>query len=453
MNKLKIPFIILVFITLVLLGGWGWLRFFQIQEDVQIIDELEKQIAELETKISQDRPNDQERTPPSYEPNERTPLLVYTALAETPDREETINYDGIIQPSRTTYIFPKRPGEVKQVLVKEGERVKQGDLLLEMETREIDKNLEQAQAGVDAARAQLEMAKEGLREEEINQIREAVTQAETQLELAQSSYERVKALHEDGIVSQQEYEKARTEKNLAQSNLVNAQINLDLAKSGARDLEIQAARAQLRQAEIQLELAEMAREDARITAPRDGVIINREVEPGELVGEAQPPLVLGNLNPLHLQINVGERDIGKLEPGQKAEIFLRALPDSKITGEVIRVSPVADPDSRLFTATIEIANPDHNIRPGMYAEATVFIDPGPAYPVVPKEAVHFQNGNPYVYTISGGEASPRPVEIGAEENGKLAIISGLQQNEEVIIQADGEIVPGKEVEVQERGSQ
>lgn len=453
MNKLKIPIILFALITLALLGGWGWLRFYQIQDDALKIDELKKQIAELETKISQERKNGREKTSPSSEPDEMLPLLVSTVFAEAPARKETITYDGILQPSRTTYIFPKRPGEVKGVLVNEGHRVKQGDLLLEMDTREIDKNFEQAQAGVEAARAQLEMAKEGLREEEINQIREAVTQAETQLELAQSSYERIKTLHEDGIVSQQEFEQARAEKNLAQSNLVNAKINLDLTKSGARDLEIQAARAQLRQAEIQLELAEMARENTRINAPRDGVIISRDVEPGELVGEAQPPLVLGNLDPLHLQISVGERDIGKLKPGQIAEIFLRAVPDTKITGEVIRVSPVADPENRLFRVTIEIANPEDNIRPGMYAEATVLIDPGPGYPVVPREAVHFQNGNPYVYTISGGEASPRPVELGEEENGKIPITSGLQHGEEVILQVDGEIVPGRDVEVQERVSQ
>ncbi len=441
-HKLKI--LIILLIVLALVGSWGWFRYLQTGPDSRELEELKREISELQARLESSEENltssEEEKS------EEEEALRVKTARAELQEREETISYDGVIEPSRTTLVIPRMPGEVTRVLVEEGEQVNQGDLLLEMDTREIDKNIEQAEAGVEAARTQLEMAEEGLREEEIDQIKETVKQAETQLELAEASYERIKALRDEGIVSEQEYEQVLMEKNMAHSNLVSAMINLDMAQSGARDLEIRAARAQLRQAEIQLELAEMARDDARVTAPRDGVIISRDVEPGELVGEAQPPLVIGNLDPLHLTVRVGERDIGKIETGQKAQISLRALPDKEIMGEVSRVSPVADPDSRLFGVTIEVSNPDHQIRPGMYAEASVILDSGPAYPLVPTEAIYYDNQAPYVYTISEGRASPRHISTGEEENGKTAITSGLRAGEEVIIEADGELAPGNLVE-------
>jgi len=445
MKTNKLTTLIFIILALVLLGGLGWFRLYQSQDSSTQIQDLEDRIAELTARLEQE--NNEEAIPsPDSEENDEEILRVDLARAEIPGRAETITYDGVIEPSRTTIIIPLMPGEVTKVLVDKGDRVNQGDLLLKMDTREIDKNIEQAQAGVESAKTQLDMAKEGLRQEEIDQIKETVKQAETQLELAEASYERIKTLRDEGIVSEQEYEQVLTEKNIAHSNLITARINLDMAQSGARDLEIQAARAQLRQAEIQLELAEMARDDARITSPRDGVIISREVEPGELIGEAQPPLVLGSLDPLHLNIKVGERDIGLVEKGQEANISLRALSDKKIVGIVKQVSPVADPDSRLFKVTIEIENPGQEIRPGMYAEGTIIIDTGPQYPVIPEEAVHSENDGKYVYTVRDDRVSPRPVSTGDIENGQIQITSGLQEGEKVIVGAEEEIVPGQKIE-------
>ncbi len=447
MKGLKSPVLIIIMVTILILAGWGWVRFFQSQQKSDQVASLEKQIQELEELLI-DQASDNGGKSPSPE-EDKKPLQVTTSRARVPEKDETLSYDGAIEPSATTYIFPPIPGEVEQVLVEEGDPVDRGDLLLKMDSREIEKNIEQAQAGVDAARAQLEMAEEGPRQEELDQLQKTVEQAETQLEMARDSYERMQKLREEDIITEQEYEQARSEKNLARTNLTSARINLDMARSGARDLEIEAARAQLSQAETQLEMAEMAREDARVTAPRDGVIIQRTVEPGEMVGEAQPPLVLGELDPLHLTIQVGEQDIGLVSGGQRAEIEINALPGEEITGEVIQVAPVADPDSGLFPVTIKIPGTDNRIRPGMYAEARIIIDPGPGYPLLDQEAVHYENDSPYVYLIRDNQATPQMVELGEDHNGKVEITSGLEPGAQVITQARGELTSGREVEIME----
>ena len=448
-RKFQLIIISLLLLSLVA-GGWGWIRSINLEREIAGYSELQRLLQEMnqEQSGSEDfyflESQDEEI---SNENRERVGVTI--AQVFSGELAETISYDGNIQPSQTLTVFPKVMGEAKEIYVEEGDYVEKGDLLLRLDTREIDKNIEQAEATVEAARMQVELAEEGVRFEEEQQIKENIRQAETSLEQLEKTYNRMKRLYEEGIISTQEYEQVATEKEVASSQLASARLSLAMAQTGAREKELEAARAELRSAEIQLELARMRKDDAEVFAPQPGTVTQRNVEVGEMVTEAQPPFVLIRMDPIRISFYASERNLPKIERGQKAEVKLRAYPGETFYGEVTRVAPAADPDTRLFPVEIEIPNPDHSIRPGMYAEIDVIVEKGEQGVWVPKEAIREENDTIIVYTATGGTAELREIVTGPERNGEIFIKSGLPPQENVIVYANDELFPGASIQIEE----
>ena len=359
----------------------------------------------------------------------------------------TKSYRGIIQPDKTHYIVPKVPGRIDQINVNVGDRVTAGDTLFTLETDEIDQKKNQASAAIRAAESQLEKAKTGARKEEIRQLELGIKQAESQLEFARNTYDRVKSLYDDNIVSRQEYEEIKTKKESGEAELERLKEKLNMAEAGARAEDIQAAKAQLDQARSQYNLANISYEDATVKAHNTGIISHIMPEEGMLVSGDNPAMVQLDIDNVTVEIEVGEKDFQDIRIGQQVDVEIDAFPGENFQGEVAEISPSASQESRLFEVKVEIENSDHKIRPGMYARAEINLSDNHNQIQVDSKSI-LEDGDRYIaYVINNNSIYPQEVEV-REDNDQYIIKSGLERGHQIVVEPDDQITnlrPGASV--------
>ncbi len=357
-----------------------------------------------------------------------------------------LSFEGIAEPARTMYVIPKIGGRVEEIYVTEGERVEPGDEILALETDDIDQRLIQAQAGLEAAQSQLEMAETGAREEEINQLREQIRQVESQVELAKNTYQRIRRLYEEGVVSGQEYDEAKTKKEEAQSGLAQVEENLAMAQEGARQEEIVAAQAKVEQAQAELELAELSSDDMVIEAKNEGIIHRVEAEVGQLVSSDNPAAIKLDMDTIVASFDVGERDRVRLEEGQEVEVTVDAYDGEEFIGEISMLSQAADPDTRMFEVEVEIENSSLEIKPGMYTRLRVVTEELDNSLAIPKQAVRqSQDGTGQVYVVENNQISEKDIEIEQTFADLVEIAAGLDYGEQVVTDDRADLTVGDEI--------
>ena len=293
----------------------------------------------------------------------------------------SITASGTIESVNVT-VSSKTAGQIKSLNFKEGDRVKKGDLLVEIDHDLLDIQLRQSEAGVDLANAQLRLLKSGARREDIKQSEELVKQGKINMELAKLDKDRAEELYKQNAATEKLYDdaKARYELSLTQYN--SAKENLHKVKSIIRPEEIESAQANLKRAISAVDLLKKNIEDCKIFAPVDGFVSKKFIEEGEIAAPATSLLRISNLETVNLVIYVPETDLAKVKLGQNAEITIDAYKDRSYTGKIIFISPEAEftpkniqtPDERtklVFAVKIEIPNPKFELKPGLPADAKI----------------------------------------------------------------------------------
>lgn len=291
----------------------------------------------------------------------------------------SITASGTIESVNVT-VSSKSPGTVKKLNFKEGDRVKKGDLLVEIGHDLLDIQLRQSEAGVDLANAQLKLLKSGARREDVKQSEELVKQAKTNLDLAKLDKERAYELFKQDAATKKQYDDAtaRYDVSLAQYN--SARENLQKVKTIVRPEEIEQAQANLKRSIATVDLLKQNIEDCKIFAPVDGFVSKKFVEEGENVVTGASLLRISNLETVDLVIYIPETDIAKVKLGQDAEIKIDAFKEKQFTGKITFISPEAEftpkniqtPEERtklVFAVKIQIPNPQFELKPGLPADA------------------------------------------------------------------------------------
>lgn len=308
-------------------------------------------------------------------------VLLLSAGCGNNNESNSIEASGTIESVNVT-VSSKTSGQIKQLYFNEGDRVKKGDLLVEIDHDLLDIQLRQSEAGVDLANAQLKLLRSGARKEDIRQSEELVKQGKINLDLAKLDRDRAEELYRQNAGTEKLYDdtKARYELALAQYN--SARENLQKVKSIIRPEEIESAQANLKKAISAVDMLKKNIEDCRIYSPLDGFVSKKFVEAGEMIAPTGSLLRVSNLETVHLVIYVPETELSKVKLGQNAEIKIDAFKDKVYTGKIIFISPEAEftpkniqtPEERtklVFAVKIEIANPEFELKPGLPADAKV----------------------------------------------------------------------------------
>ena len=318
-----------------------------------------------------------------------------------------IDLPGEIAPFLSVSLHARVAGYVDRILVDRGSVVKQGDLLAEITAPEMAAHIVEAQSKVQAADADR-------------------LQAEAQLAAAQSTYDRMKAA-------------AQTPGAIAGNELLQAEKQVDAAKA-LLNSRLQASRA----AEAAVRALSDMQAYLKITAPFDGVVTDRLVHPGALVGPGADPvlLILQQVSHLRLVVAVPEENAGGIARGAKVNFSVPAQPERTYSGAVARIAHALDPKTRTMAVELDVFNQDGSLAPGMYPTVKWPVRRSRPALFVPKTSVVTTTERTFVIRNQNGRAQWVDVRKGAAEGDFIEVLGDLKPNEMVVRRATDEIRDG-----------
>ena len=254
---------------------------------------------------------------------------------------EPIYLQGQVE-AKQINVAPKVPGRVKAIYKKEGDRVQKGELLLELESTEIDAKLSQAEAARSAAQAQSDKAQRGAREEQIKGAYNVWQQAQAAADLAEKTYQRVSNLFNDKVLPAQKKDEAYTQMVALQKQAEAAKSQYEMAKNGARDEDKTAAQALVAQAQGVITEVNAYKDGAKVYAPADTQIQTIIPNEGEIVNAGYPVMNLIDTNDEWVVFNIREDKMVNYKEGTKFKAIVPALGNQKVELEVKHIAVQAD---------------------------------------------------------------------------------------------------------------
>lgn len=343
-------------------------------------------------------------------------------------------------------VASKITGRVVSIGVDEGDRVTREQVLARLDDAEVQALVGESEAAVAVARARLAELEAGSRPQEIERARAAMDGARADMENAELNAARARQLVDGKILEQQALDDARTRLEIASKTYEATRQDYSLALIGPRREEIDQARAQLRQAEATLVFNRAQLQNTVIVAPVSGTILNRYVDPGEMVttgftserGARQALVNIADLSDLQVELDIAEADIGKIVLGMPAVITLDAYPGQRYPGSVEFIAAVGDRQKATVKVKTKVLQPDRLMRPEMGAKVIFYPAATPAPRTetmlrVPRAAVVSRQGRNVVFLARGDKAQTQPVSVGMETDGYIAILDGLNGGETVIV--------------------
>jgi len=310
---------------------------------------------------------------------------------------EKLYYTGLIEAWKEISISPDVGGKIAAIHVEEGDRVQNGQLLAEMDTRTVLLQLDQAKAGVAVAEANYQDA--------------------------QRNKERMERLSKENAVSEQQYEKIM--------------------------LAFDAADAQLQQAKAALNLAQHQLDVSLMKAPFSGIIAAKNAEVGDVVNPMMGGagvLTLVDFSRIKIGIDVSFQDIVRIDKGQPVLLGVSAFPEMVFQGQVSVVNSAADPMSKKFSVEVLVNNPDLILRPNTFGEVTFEVDIHEEALTVPQKAVL---ENRFVFVAKGNTAEKREVVLGLQNSTTVEVIEGISEGDLVIVEGNYGLDDGTEIEIKE----
>jgi RND family efflux transporter MFP subunit len=304
-----------------------------------------------------------------------------------------LSYTGDVKAEQEVKVYSKVPDRILRFRKDEGDFVRAGSVIADIEATKIEQAVVQAEAALVSAKAQL-----------MN---------------LESEYKRAQRLYNENAMSQQQFDGVATQYEATQALM-------------------EQAAAALKQARSQLA-------DASITAPISGIIGVRNYEQGDMASGPLPLVTIVQMNNVKVKVEAPEQDLGELKIGQEADIVVTSYPDEKFTGTIERISPVLDPITRMSKIEIIVDNKDQRLKPGMFAEVSIRVRTLADVILVPKNAVMENTAvrridgndvavvNSQVFVEKDGVAYLRDIDV-SYKNGTVAVVSdGLEENEHLVV--------------------
>jgi len=367
------------------------------------------------------------------------------------DMKSFLTVTGLVEPAETVKVNAKVVGQVKEVLVSEGEEVQKGDILIRLDDEQISLQVAQANATLDSAKASLEKVRAGARPQEIKQAEAAMQQAKINLDSAEESFQRMEKLFSEGAVSEQQYDQAKGQFEIAQAQHQSAKERYELIKEGASEEDIKVTQAQVRQAQSALNIVKAQLDNTIIRAPIGGKVTAILAKTGEMISSAVPILTILDVSELYVKSGISEKDIASVRISQEVEILIDAFPRNQFKGEVVTKGAAVDPQSKTLEIRIKIIDPETEIPPGVFARANILIEKKANTLIIPDTALTRKKDGLFVFVVNGEMVEKRTVTTGITRNKQVEILQGLQKDEEIVILGNITLEDGDRVTVNNRG--
>jgi HlyD family secretion protein len=357
------------------------------------------------------------------------------ASVERGDLARVVVATGKIQPLSKVEVKSKASGMVKKLYVDYDDKVKEGQVLAELDKVQLEAVVREAQANYQAAQAALDSAKAQLE-------RNKVDAEGPDVPFLKLNMERAEQMYKDGVMSKSFVEDAEKNYQLALNKQMSAQRNLMVSHA-----EISKAEAQVSQAQAALENAEEDLRNSTIVSPITGLVLSRDVSVGDgvssiliLGSQATLVMTLGDTSEVYVQGKVDEADIGKVYLGQPARIVVESFKDKKFTGKVTRISPFGKEKDNVttFEVRVSISNPTGELKANMTANAEILLEEKKNVLMVPESSLIYDKDRSASVELPDPKADNGrkkiPVKLGISNGVKTEIVSGLTEKQQVILQ-------------------
>jgi HlyD family secretion protein len=357
------------------------------------------------------------------------------ATVERGDIAKSVVATGTIEPLTKVEIKSKASGIVKRLLVDYGDRVKAGQVLVELDKEQLQDRVQEEEANLAAARASVESA-------EATYQRNLVDAEGPDVPFLKATADRDRKLSVDGLVAASAVDDAERAYRLALNKQMSAQRSVAVSRA-----DVARAKAQVAQAEAALGSARQDLDNSTIVSPMDGIVLSRDVEVGAAVSsilvlgsEATKIMTLGDMSTVYVLGKVDQADIGGVYVGQTARITVESFKDKKFNGRVTKISPmgVEKDNVTTFEVRVSIQNPTGELKANMSANAELIQQERHNVLLIPEAAVIYdKDRHTFVETPDPkAEAGKRKlgVQLGISNGVKTELAAGLSEGQKVVLQ-------------------
>jgi len=368
----------------------------------------------------------------------RSPLSVHVTTVERGPIRSLVSTNGKVEPLENFYFEAHSPVAtvVKRLLVKEGDHVRKGQLLLQLDDANIRSQAEHAKSQMTAAQSDQTDVSTGGTHEEVLTLDALLVKARSERDAAQRSLESYRRLQQQGAAAPGEVKQA-------EDRLHRAQADLTLLEQKKKDRysspEIAKVNAQRSEAQAAYDAAEDALSKSSVRASFDGIVYSLPVKQGAYVQAGDLLLQQADLTRVQVRLFVDEPDLGRLAPGQKVEVTWDALPGRTWNGLLSTVPATVKLRGarNVGEAICILDNRDLRLLPNINVGVTVITAEHSAVLTLQRDALRIDDTKPYVYQVVDGHLRRREVEISLQNLTRVEITSGLPDNAVVALTADG----------------
>lgn len=365
----------------------------------------------------------------------QTPLKVRATTVERGPIRSQVSTNGKVEPVQNFEAHAPIATTVKRLLVKEGDHVRKGQLLLQLDDDDIRAQAAKAQAQIKTAQANESAIKTGGTQEEVLILNSDLAKAKSARDVAQRNLEALRRLQQQGAASPGEVRAAEDKLQAAQQDL-----NLDEQKQKDRYSKPEVARidAQTEEAQASYESAEDALGKSSVRAPFDGVVYSLPVKQGAFVQNGDLLLQEADLSKVLVRAYVDEPDIGRLQLGQRSEVTWDAVPGRTWRGTVnaIPATIKVHANRNVGETTCLIDNEDLKLLPNINVGVTIVVAEDKDVLTLQRDALRMDDSKPYVFQIVDGHVRHKPIEFSLQNLTRVEITSGLSQGDVVALPAE-----------------
>ena len=348
-------------------------------------------------------------------------------------------------------------GYTKQVNVDIGDVVKDGQTLASIDVPEMIAGEKQQLAEIVQLKSDIERyeALAALAKTQITVAEADVKKTDAQIDADQIEYDRIRKLTESKSISERLRDETLSRLKTSKASRLTVVAKVDVAKAAlkAADADTRTAKTLVDVAQKKHDASKIMIAYATLQAPFDGVVSQRNLDPGELVNsglQKKPLFTIIHSQKVRIRAAIPERDVTWVDVGDKAEFKCDGLRDGKINGRVTRLAGALDPKTRTMLVEMEIDNKEGDLLPGMFGQLTITLDHRPDRIVVPATTLHQgePGQDPVVYVVGLDDTvSHVPVSVGLDDGKRIEIIKGLSGEERIVTGMLGRLSPGQKVRV------
>lgn len=361
-------------------------------------------------------------------------VAVQATAVEKGDVSRVVKTEAIIFPIAQAIITPKVSAPIRKFYVIRGQKVRVGQLLAELENRDLSASKLDNQGAYEQAQATYETSVGATLPEDIQKSELDVQTAQKAFDAAQKLYSSREELYQQGALPAKDLNDAAVGLAQAKSQYDQAKKHLDSLNAIVKQQTLRSAQGQLTSAKGKYMAAEAQLSYTEIHSPIDGVVTDRPLFPGEMATTSAPLLTIMDTTNIIAKAHIPQSDALILHKGDKATITIPRLEDTQ--GTVALVSPALDPNSTTVEVWVQAKNEKQQLRPGTPAQIAITAQTVEDALVIPPSALLNVSGNKAQVMVvdSQSKAQSRDVETGIQGTEGVEIVSGLKQGEQVITQ-------------------